>query len=127
MARQQRDLKREQSWRRHIEQQHASGLTVRVYCDAHPLRETSFYFWRQEIAKRDRESAARPTDASPVSVAPAFVPVAVIDPPAAHNETPIDIRLTAGHRVRVRAGCDRALLADVLALLRQPMPEGRPC
>jgi len=96
-------------------------LTIRFYCDAHQLRETSFYFWRQEIAKRDRESASRPT------AAPAFVPVAVIDPPAVSNETPIDIRLTTGHRVRVRAGCDRVLLADVLVMLRQSMPEGRPC
>jgi hypothetical protein len=51
----------------------------------------------------------------------------VIDPPAVHNETPIDIHLADGHRVRVRAGCDRLLLADVLALLRQSTPEGRPC
>jgi hypothetical protein len=118
MARQQRDLKREQTWRRHL----ASGLTVRGYCVAHQLREPSFYFWRQEIAKRDRESAARPNPA------PAFVPVAVIDPTAApRSDTPIDIRLVGGHRVRVRSGCDRRLLADVLAVLRQPVPEGRPC
>jgi len=121
MARQQRDLTREQTWRRHIEQHRSSGLTIRVYCAAYQLRETSFYFWRQEIAKRDRESVAQPKSA------PAFVPVAVIDPPAVSNETPIDIHLADGHRVRVRAGCDRVLLADVLALLRQSMPEGRPC
>lgn len=88
MARQQRDLKRERTWRRHIEQQRASGLTIRMYCAAHQLHETSFYFWRQEIAKRDRESAARPT------ATPAFVPVAVIAPPAdASPDSPIDIRL----------------------------------
>ena len=73
MARQQRDVKREQTWRRHIEQQRKGGLTIRAYCQAHQLHETSFYFWRQEIAKRDRESSARP------KAAPAFVPVAVID------------------------------------------------
>jgi hypothetical protein len=121
MARQQRDLKREQIWRRHIEQHRASGLTIRGYCAAHQLRETSFYFWRQELAKRDRVSAARPNRV------PAFVPVAVIDPPSVCRATPIDIHLAGGHRVRVRAGCDRAVLADVLAMLRQPMPEGRPC
>ena len=32
MARHQRDLKREQTWRRHIERQRSSGLTVRDYC-----------------------------------------------------------------------------------------------
>jgi len=125
MAHQQRDLKRERTWRRHIERQRVSGQTIREYCESHQLRETSFYFWRQEIAKRDRESVAHATTATP---APAFVPVAVIESPAdSRTESPIDIRLAEGHRVRVRSGCDRGLLADVLALLRRSSSEGRPC
>jgi transposase len=110
MARHQRDLRRERTRRRHIERQRSSGQTIRMYCEFHRLRETSFYFWRQEIAKRDRESATRATAATP---APAFVP--------------IEIRLAEGHRVRVRSGCDRGLLADVLALLRRSASEDRPC
>jgi hypothetical protein len=100
MARGQRDLKLEHFWRRHLEQQRSSGLTARAFCREHGLRETSFFFWKKEIAKRDRESAfASP---SPVSPVPGFVPVAVIDPPAERRpDTPIDIRLVAGHRVRV--------------------------
>jgi transposase len=125
VAHRQRDLKRERTWRRHIERQRSSGQTIRMYCEFHRLRETSFYFWRQEIAKRDRESATRATAATP---APAFVPVAVIDPPTASNtDAAIDIRLAEGHRVRVRSGCDRGLLADVLALLRRSASEDRPC
>ena len=120
MARQQRDLKRERTWRRHIAEQRDSGQTIRAYCDAHHIRETAFYFWRTEIVKRDCEAAAEP------KAAPAFVPVAVIDAPVI-ADAPIDIRLVQGHRVRVRAGCDRGLLADVLALLRGPHAEGRPC
>jgi hypothetical protein len=54
------------------------------------------------------------------------VPVAVIDAPA-HRDTPIDVRLAGGHRVRVRSGCDSALLADVIRLLRDTQVEGRPC
>jgi hypothetical protein len=119
MARQHRDLKRERTWRRHIAQQRTSGQSIRAYCESRQVRETSFYFWRQEIAKRDREAAA--------TSAPAFVPVAVIDPPADRTETPIDIRLAEGHRVRIRAGCDRNLLADVLALLARSRSEGRSC
>jgi hypothetical protein len=123
MAHQQRDLKRERTWRRHIDRQRASGQTIRAYCEFHRLRETSFYFWRQEIAKRDREAAE---DAA--TSAPTFVPVAVIDPPAEHGtDATIDIRLAEGHRVRIRAGCDRNLLADVLALLRRSTSEGRLC
>jgi transposase len=112
MAQHKRDLKRELSWRRHIAEQRTSGQTVRAYCESHQLRETAFYFWRQEIAKRDREAAA---DAKAV---PAFVPVAVIDTPIGRN-APIDVRLAGGHRVRIRSGCDRALLADVIGTRRR--------
>lgn len=118
MAQHHRDLKRERTWRRHIAEHRTSGQTVRAYCESHQLRETSFYFWRQEITKRDRESAVQPNPA------PAFVPVAVIDAPAGRDE-PIDIRFAGGCRLRVRAGCDRVLLAEVIRLLRNA--EGRPC
>ena len=126
MARLQRDLKREQIWRRHIKQQCTSGLTIRAFCAERSLRETSFYFWRQELARRDRD-AAHSVATSAAPPAPAFVPVAVIDPPTGRDEAPIDIRLAEGHRVRVRSGCDRDLLADVLMVLRRPATEGRAC
>ena len=60
MARLHRDLKREQIWRRHLEQQRASGLTVRAFCSFHNLKETSFFYWKKEIARRDREAAFSP-------------------------------------------------------------------
>jgi hypothetical protein len=53
--------------------------------------------------------------------APAFVPVTVVEAPV-HSNTAIDIRLVSGHRLRVRAGCDRRLLAEVVAVL-----EGKSC
>ena len=108
MARHDRDLKREQAWRQHLERQQASGQTARAYCRRHGLAETAFHYWRRTIAERDRVARR----SAPV---PAFVPVAVVGPAAA--DAPIDIRLAGGHRVRVRAGCDRDLLAAVLALL----------
>jgi hypothetical protein len=77
------------------------------------------------IAKRDREAPARSTVASP---APSFLPVAVIDAPSEPDRgTPIDIRLAEGHRIRIQAGCDRSLLADVLTLLRRSTSEEPSC
>jgi hypothetical protein len=113
MARHDRDLKLEQAWRHHLQRQQASGQTARAYCRDHDLAETAFHYWRRTIAERDRVARR----ATPV---PAFVPVAVVGRPAA--DSPIDIRLAGGHRVRVRGGCDRELLAAVLGLLG-----GRPC
>jgi hypothetical protein len=97
MARNERDPKCELIWRGHLERQKASGQSVRGYCLTHRLVETAFHYWRRTIAERDRE-------ARPANSVPAFVPVTVVDrPPAA--DTPIDIRLSGGHQVRVRAEC----------------------
>ena len=65
---------------------------------------SNFYLWRRTIAERNRKST------------PAFVPVVIKDTPRVDG-LPIEICLAAGRRVRVRAGCDRTLLADVLAVL----------
>src|SRR5262245_30981936 len=113
MARQQRDLRLEQTWRQHLQRQQTRGQTARAYCRQHGLAETAFHYWRRTIAERDR--VAR--QATP---APRFVPITVVGPLTAGSA--IDIRLAGGQRVRVRAGCDRDLLAAVLALFG-----GRPC
>jgi hypothetical protein len=88
MPRQQRDLKREQTWRRHMERQRASGLTVRDYCCGHDLTESAFFFWRSVVAERDCEVGSLNT--------PAFVPITVVDAPAARNDSPIDIHCAGG-------------------------------
>ena len=118
MARQ-RDLKRERIWRQHIERQQVSGRTLRDYCFDQDLAESAFYRWRRIIAERDATAAI---SASASAAMPAFVPVAIIDAPTPVASSSIDICLVDGRRVRVRSGCDRELLATVLALL-----EGRSC
>ncbi len=118
MGRRERDPERERHWRRHLEQQRTSGLTARAYCRAHGLAETAFHYWQRTIAERDRQGRRS-------AATPAFVPVTVVDTPRAAGpraDTAIDIRLAGGHRLRVRAGCDRELLAAALAALG-----GRPC
>jgi hypothetical protein len=119
MPRKQRDPERELAWRRHLAHQRTSGLTVRAFCSLHNLQKTSFFYWKKEIARRDREALSASAAATSITPpTPAFVPVSITDSPVHRNETPIDIRLADGQRVRVRSGCDRALLADVLAMLR---------
>jgi hypothetical protein len=112
-----RDPQRERVWRRHVRRQRGSGLTIRDYCAQHGLPASAFHFWRREIAVRDEQQRA----ATPVPVAPAFVPVTVVPTPTDAGSA-IDIRLRGGHRLRVRSGCDPHWLAAVVALL-----EGRPC
>lgn len=113
MAKHVRDLGLERQWRRRLREWQRSGMTGRDFCRQHSLSEPSFYGWRREIARRDREQATTPT--------PGFVPVTLVESPRT-DDGAIDIRLRGGQRLRVRVGCDRRLLADVVAVL-----EGRPC
>jgi hypothetical protein len=111
-----RDLKLERTWRQHFQRQRTSGLSIRDYCFEHELVESGFHAWRRIVAERDLEAGlGKPS-------MPAFVPITVVDAPTGGGDSPIDIRLANGRRVRVRSGCDRDLLATVLALL-----ESRPC
>ena len=127
MPRHSRDPKLEQFWRRHLSQQPASGLTIRDYCRKHALQEPSFYVWRRII--RERDQATRPAGDATPATQPAFLPVTFGESPARrHSAAAIDIQLASGCRIRVRSGCDRALLADVLAILQaSARTEVRPC
>jgi hypothetical protein len=139
---------KEAFWRRTIEEQRRSGLSVRAFCQKQGVREAAFYRWRRELVRRE---AARP-------VAAAFVPVRLAGSPAAsaaggavgravrggeaaaavwrHRAAPapdagrIAILLSGGGRVHVTPPVDRQALADVLAVLSEVEPcgeEAQPC
>ncbi len=113
MARRRRriDEAKHEHWRGVLRQWQASGLGIRAFCARHRIREPQFWWWRRRL----EEPAARLEQ-------PAFMPVTLVGAREA-GRAAIDIRLkTSGHRLRVRSGCDRQLLAEVVALL-----EDRPC
>jgi hypothetical protein len=117
------DPAREKSWRRTIRQQQRSGLSIRDFCRREGLKDWTFRWWRQELARRDREpSMAPPVERS--EAAPAFLPVRVVDLEAVapRPAPPIEIVLPEGSIVRVPCGFDPRTLGDVLAALG-----GRPC
>jgi hypothetical protein len=123
----QRDPLREKFWRRTIRQQQRSGVTVRAFCLREGLKDGAFRWWRQALARRDREARASgraERDGEPTEVAPAFLPVRLVDLEAASPSVapPIEIVLLTGPTVRVPAGFDPRTLAQVLAVL-----EGCPC
>ena len=124
--RRRRDLQKEAFWREAVSRQRHSGLGVRAFCEGEGLKATAFYFWRREIGRRDaftgrsgmRARVGRP----PV---PAFIelrPPSTASPAPIGAEAPIEVRLRHDRRVLIRAGCDAALLRQVLAVL-----EGLPC
>jgi transposase len=100
-------------WRQLLQRWQSSGLGVRAFCDRRNIPESQFWWWRRRLAE--------PSGPVETRSSPAFVPVTIVGA-ATSPGTAIDIKLANGHRLRVRAECDRRLLADVVAVL-----EGRPC
>lgn len=108
-----RDSGKEQLWRRRLRDWQRSGLTGRDFCARHALSEPSFYAWRREIGKRDRERATAKCRAAE-SAAPAFMPVHVV------SSVAIEVVLRGGQTVRVAAGFEPAHLRAVVVALEEP-------
>ena len=96
----------ERRWRDLTTRQRRSGLTIRQFCRQHALAESSFHFWRAELARRD-SSVTKPS-AQPAA---AFVPVHVTP------TLPIEVVLTSRLVVRVPLGCDPTTVARLVAAL----------
>ena len=120
-----RDRRKEAFWRKAIGGQRRSGLCVRAWCHRHELRESSFHWWRRELARRDGESRSEPAHEPQAS---ALVPVHVTTDPStprefdssAWNGSPgrIEIVLPNQGCVRLTGPVDRQALTNVLAALR---------
>lgn len=59
VRRRSRDSKKEAFWRRTISRQAGSRMSVRAWCRGHPVRESSFYWWRRQLARRDANAPPR--------------------------------------------------------------------
>lgn len=121
-----RDPAKESFWRQRVLDQASSGLSVRAFCRRHDLKEVAFYWWRRELARRDKEQVEVSDDGiadRAVKRQPsAFVPVHVTDAPARGGDARIEIVLTDGRCVRVTGSVDRQALSDVLAVLTSFAP-----
>jgi hypothetical protein len=110
----QKRKQKETGWRRHIEEQAGSGLSIVDYCRRHGLREPGFYWWRRELVRRDARQSPPPA---------AFVPVTVAAEMAArsggYGEGRMEIMLPGDRRVQVVGPVDRQRLADVLSVLEE--------
>ena len=109
----QRNLGKEQFWRRIVEGHAGSQESVREWCDRHGVSEPSFYAWRRELAKR---GAAHNQSA--------LLPVTITSTAA---QAPLEICCSDGVVVRVPAGCDLQLLRGALEVIRSLGAETEPC
>jgi hypothetical protein len=98
---------KEKFWRRAMQRQAGSGLSIRAWCRRQHLREASFYWWRRQLARREAQ-------------APALVPVRVTaERPGteALDTARMEIHLPGAYRVCLAGAVDREALRDVLAVL----------
>lgn len=112
---------REAFWQAAIQEQAASGLSVRAFCLAQGLPISSFHHWKQILHKR-QVTANAPV---PTSDVPAVSPTTDDPAPAVRFA---EVRLTAPVRsgieiqhgsylLRLQPDCDRTLLRDLLGML----------
>jgi len=99
-----RNLKKQAFWRRRLRAQAGSGLSVRAWCRQHDTRESAFYWWRAQLARRGAE-------------APPFAPVRVVADTVPEAAGRIEIVLPGDRRVHIIGQVERRMLADVLAVL----------
>lgn len=122
-----RDGKKEAFWRGLIEGRNGSGLSVRAWCRRHRVRETSFYWWRRALARRDAETQAPESKRAPGARPATLVPVRL----AAQTSEAVgwdgilrngsagglEIVLPGARCIRVLGAVNRQALADVLEVL----------
>jgi len=135
-----RDVGKERRWKEVIRTQQGSGRSVREYCRQAGVKESAFYWWRRELARRrPSEKTARRRSAGPGRLAAAakrtrnsgqgkpasrasssqgapspFLPIRVLTESSAAG---VEIHLGDGRMICVRPGFDRQTLGDVLAVL----------
>ncbi len=110
-----RDPRKEQFWRRVVQDWRASGLSVRQFCRLRKLSEQSLYGWRRTLQSRDGE--ARPTPFIPVRIVPEAVTPAAAD-------AGLELLLGNGRRLKIGPAFDAQALRRLLSVLDE---EGRPC
>ena len=136
----QSDPQRQQQWQATVNRWRASGQSVRAFCREEGLRETAFFYWRRELARRQAKTKQSEVTASPpqpsmpggarfrrsggclVPELPHFLPVHLRDGRCEERPAALEIVLSGGRKVRVPQGVDRQTLAEVVAVL-----ESLPC
>jgi hypothetical protein len=111
-----RDSAKEKHWRRMLSLWQRSGLTGRDFCGENGLSEPSFYGWKREIQRRDREAAARAKRAG--AKLAAFVEVTVDGDPATGSA--LEVVVAKDRVVRVQPGFDAATLRELVRVLEEP-------
>jgi transposase-like protein len=103
-------------WRRIVEQQQRSGVSVARFCRERGVAQSSLFAWKRRLAREARATAT-----------PAFVAItaAAEARPSNGSGSAVELHLGDGRHLLLRPGFDPATLATALAVLAADNAEGR--
>jgi len=111
-----RSAAKEACWRERLQNQAGSGLSVRAFCRREGVSEPSFYSWRRELDKRDRQRTAR-SAAGANHRAAGLVAVDVVG--VLGTEAMLEIAVAGGVVIRLREDVPAGTLQRVLSVACQ--------
>lgn len=84
------------SWQKHFAEQARSGKSVEVYCKAHGLKKSNYYYWQKKLA------------------ATASHPVTTLAPPRPSHPVTIEV---GGIKIEIKGKRDAKTVAKLIATL----------
>jgi len=111
MAEVSRGATKEAFWRRMVQAQSDSGLSIRAWCRDQDLKDTTFYWWRRELTRRDTASSS-----------PAFPS----QPPTLRVRQPADRASRDPAKTAVKPSSRQGLRATSVTLPKQAEPIDSP-
>ena len=107
---------RQLRWAKIVEEQKASGLTVRAFCRKRNLKESNFWYWRREILRRGllRGTSKK---APPTRKRQRLLPVKIVGPVS--HQVPLELVCCTGRSVRIAGDVPLELLRKVVAVAEE--------
>jgi transposase-like protein len=99
-----------QFWQKIIENWQNSGKSIRKFCEAEGLQESTFYNWRKKLT--DGQSQVNEQVLKKPS---AFIKVAL----PKNEHAFLELELSSGSTLRIPSGADNKTLSRVLSVLRE--------
>ena len=98
-------------WRRHVDMQRVSGLSIKNYCAQEGIAVANWYYWRKRFA-----DAVEPQPKTPGT--DGFVPVTLTS--ARSSLSPVEIHLLSGRTLQLSAPVDAGWLRTLVQVLESP-------
>ncbi len=110
-----RSAAKEACWRERLQSQAGSEISVRAFCRREGLSEPSFYSWRRELDKRDRQRSAQSAAGAAHSAAAGSAGLVAVDVIGVLGEATLEIAIAGGVVIRLREEASAETLQRVLA------------